>query len=134
MADFPETIGNSVIRVKNPSGDVVSEVSGNPIAASLITKDIDFDQRQMLKYVDVVVAEVTDAARLALVNVEIGYRDSLSDAVQWLLPKSLEELDRALFCRITARYIKLRIQSDSVGVFWRLAALEVYGTSHGRRF
>lgn len=134
MSHFPQTQGVSFIQVKNAAGDVIQELPGNPISALLETKDLDFDRRQMMKYLDVIVAEVTDAERINLVNVEIGFRDSLSEEVNWDLPRTLDELAKALFTRNTGRYHKIRILSDSVGVFWRLASLEVFGTSHGRRF
>lgn len=135
MADFPKTIGSSFIRVKDSGGNVIRESSGNPIAAELISKDLDFGMRQMQKYVDVVIAEVTDAEKLGLVRLEYSHRDSLSDTLTKLAPPfTLDELARALFLRVTDRYHKISIQSDSVGVAWRLGSLEFYGTGHGRRF
>ena len=134
MADFPQTFGRSSVVIKDSAGDVIDEKSGNPIAAFLETKDMDFDRRQYMKYVDVIVAEVTDAEELEKVDVNVGYRDSLDGDLTWVGPFSLADLAEALFMRITARYIRIRIASDSVGVFWRLAALEVFGRFHGRRF
>lgn len=134
MPHFPQTVGISLAKVKDSDGNVVSEHSGNPIAASLITKDLDFDSRSAMKYIDAVVAEVTDAEKLDLINVMLGYRDNLSEDVNWQTPQSLEELADVLFTRNTARYHKLQINSNSVGVFWRLGSLEFFGTTHGRRF
>ena len=134
MAHFPPTNGQSNITVKDSNGNVIAEKSGNPIAAFLETKDLDFDRRQFMKYVDVLVAEVDDAEKLGLVEVDIGYRNTLDGAINWTGPYSLADLAEALFVRITARYIRLRIASDSVGVFWRLGGMEVFGRLHGRRF
>jgi hypothetical protein len=133
MAEFPTTAGLTNVVIKE-DGDVIRQITGNPIAAFLETKDLDFDRRQFLKYIDVITAEVTDAEQLENVDVNVGYRDTLGGTITWVGPFSLEELAEALFMRITARYVRIRIASDSVGVFWRLAALEVFGRFHGRRF
>lgn len=133
MADFPKTVGAAQITVTE-DGETVSVRSSTAIAAFLETKDLDFDRRQFMKYVDVVVAEVTDTEDLDKVVVNVGYKDNLKDDVTWVGPYTLAQLAEALFMRITARYIRMRIASDSVGVFWRLGSLEFFGRFHGRRF
>jgi len=134
MANFPDTFGQTIITIKDSNGAVIDQRTGNTVASFLETKDLDFDRRQFLKYVDVLVAEVTDADQLQKVDVNVGYRDTLDGNIIWVGPYSLADLAEALFMRITSRYIRIRIASDSVGVFWRLAAIEVFGRLHGRRF
>lgn len=144
MSHFPKTIGNSVVQVKNADGEIVSEFSGNPISAELVSKDLDFSGvstsgrrtggRSKDKYVDVVIPEVTDAKRVNLVNFVVAYRDKLSDELNELLPFTLGEKDPAIFVRNTAKFHKFTIRTDSVGVFWRLGALEIYGAADGGRF
>lgn len=134
MANFPRTIGSSFVKVKNSAGTTIKTSSANPVAAQLVTKDLDLGKRELYKYIDAIVAEVTDASRLHLVNVQVSYRDNLSDDLTTLDPVfTLDDLAKILFLRVTARYIKIAIRSDSVGVRWRMGALELYGRGHGRR-
>lgn len=131
--DFPKTQGSALVQVRDASGNLVAEYSGNPIAAELKTKDMDFDLRNAIKFLDAILFEVTEASLLSLVRVQVTFRDSLSDTPQELTPFNLDELDEFHFFREAARYFTFSIQSDSVGVFWRLGALEMFGTVEGRR-
>ena len=134
MAVFPRTQGNLSLKVKDVDGTIINESSGGIIATFLQTKWMDFGDRGTLKYIDFILAELTDADRPELVSVTVEYKDNLGEEAQTEGSFSLQDLARFLDMRVTARYVRLTIQSDSVGVFWRLGALEVYGTSHGRRF
>ena len=133
--NFPRTIGRNILTVKANDGTIIERLSSNPIAAVLETRDMDFDARQAMKYVDVVLAEIADVKELNSIAVDIGWRDSLSDEINWLpVAEQMTQEDFHFFIRLTARYFRFRIFSDSPGVFWRLSALEIFGRAHGRRF
>lgn len=134
MSHFPRTIGSSFVKVKNSAGTVIKTASANPVAAELVTKDLDLGKRELMKYVDVLLAEVSDAERINLVQVRVSHRNTLSEDLTEVDPIfTLDDLARMLFLRVTARYIKISIRSDSVGVRWRMGSLELYGRGHGRR-
>ena len=133
MASYPKTVGEISLKVKNQAGEEVSRSSGGVVSAFLQTKDLDFGSRNQHKYVDAIIAEFLDTKRPELVNITVGYRDSLKEPRSELAPFPLNELEQTMFFRITARYLSFKIQSDSVGVQWRLGAFSVYGTTHGGR-
>lgn len=134
MANFPEVKGQAFIRIRDNDGNLIQTRSSNPVAAFLQTKDIDFGQRQALKYIDVFTMEVDGDVDLSGVTVNIGHRDNLNDEITWMGPFLLSELAEAVFTRFTARYVKLKISSISSTTFWQLGSIEVYGRTHGRRF
>ena len=133
--DFPRTFGTTTLITSTADGTEISRITGNPIAAFLETKDMDFDARDARKLVDRIIVEVSEFAELEQVRLSVGTKNKLADSVDWLPEPFLLSEDAApLFMRLNARYYRLRIESDSVGVFWRLASIEIFGVVSGRRF
>jgi hypothetical protein len=133
MPNSSEAYGLTTITVYDQNDNIVFKKGGNPVSFDLVTKYLDFGDRLLIKYVDVVLMEMAEAQNLEFIEPYLEYQDDLSLApTRDMLP--LERGWEPNFVRASGRFFRLRIESEAPDVFFRLGKIEMYGSPQSRRF
>lgn len=101
--------------------------------AWLETRDLDLGNDKQLKFLEGLLFELREIAVLGRMQVELGLKDRLTDAVTWYSALSLSSGNVPIWLEgiPTTRYVRLRITDTSITGLWKLSALEILGSLDG---
>lgn len=86
------------------------------------------------KFLEAVLVEMETLGLMASVTIELGFKDRLTDTVEWQAPFSVSTGNAPVFGRWRSfRYVRLRVTDSSVSGRWKLSAIELLGRLDGGR-
>jgi hypothetical protein len=130
--------------------DIVESISittldadGNPVNVNQLvynlnaiyatTKDLDLGDPTNEKYVDHIIFDLDALEEIESLQVEVGTRDRLKDAIVWSDPQMISLDNPIVNIRTTARFFSLKITDTQPNVQWNLRRIEFYGRVIGGR-